>query len=189
MLDFIDKGGRNMEFPKLETERLKLVQVTKDHIESFYEIMSRDEITKYYGMDSLKSIEEASRIIESFERTFNNNRGIRWGIVTKDKGEFIGTLGLNNLNKWSKKAEIGFELHPSYWKKGYTSEAVKEIIRYSFDEIGLYRMGAVTYPQNSPSILLLKKLGFSEEGKLRGYLYQGNQSHDALIFSLLQPEL
>ncbi|WP_037592639.1 GNAT family N-acetyltransferase [Sporosarcina sp. D27] len=177
-----------MKFPELETERLKLVQVTKDHTKSFYEIMSRDEVTKYYGMDSLKSIEEASQIIESFESTFNNNRGIRWGIVTKDKGEFIGTLGLNNLNRWSKKAEIGFELHPSYWKKGFTSEAVKEILKYSFDELGLFRIGAVTYPQNDPSILLLKKLGFSKEGTLRGYLYQGNRSHDALMFSLLQPE-
>ncbi|UOR12672.1 GNAT family N-acetyltransferase [Halobacillus amylolyticus] len=177
-----------MKFPELETERLKLVQVSKEHIKSFYEIMARDEVARYYGMESLKSIEDASQIVESFQNTFENRRGIRWGIVIKETEDFIGTLGLNNLSTWSKKAEIGFELHPSHWKKGFTSEAIKAVLKYSFDELELYRMGAITYPQNEPSILLLRKLGFTEEGLLRGYLYQNNQSHDALIFSLLQTE-
>jgi ribosomal-protein-alanine N-acetyltransferase len=177
-----------VEFPILETERLKLVQVENEHSQSFYDIMSRDEVTKYYGMDSLQSVEEASKIVGSFKKTFKSNRGIRWGIVLKDSGDFVGTLGLNNLSTWSKKSEIGFELHPSHWNKGITTEAIKEVLRFSFKDLGLFRMGAITYPQNEASIQLLKRLGFTKEGSLRGYLYQGNQSHDALIFSLLSTE-
>ncbi len=177
-----------MEFPELETERLKLIQITQEHVKSFYEIMSRDEVTKYYGMDSLQSMDEAAQIIDSFASTFNSNRGIRWGIVSKEQNELIGTLGLNNLNRKSRKAEIGYELHPSYWNKGITSEAVHKVISYSFNELALHRMGAVTYPQNEPSILLLQKFGFVKEGVLRGYLYQNNHSHDALVFSVLQSE-
>lgn len=45
--------------------------------------MSKDEVTKYYGMDSLKSIDDASKIVESFQKTYESNRGIRWGIVLK----------------------------------------------------------------------------------------------------------
>jgi ribosomal-protein-alanine N-acetyltransferase len=177
-----------MEFPELETNRLKLVQVKEEHTQSFFEIMSKDEVTKYYGMNSLKSIEDASKIVESFQQTYESKRGIRWGIVLKETGDFVGTLGLNNLSTWSKKSEIGFELHPSYWNKGITTEAVKEVLRYSFEDLELFRMGAVTYPQNEPSIQLLQRLGFSKEGLLRGYLYQNNQSHDAFIFSLLRTD-
>lgn len=177
-----------MRFPELETNRLKLVQVKVEHTQSFFEIMSKDEVTKYYGMDSLKSIEDASKIVKSFQSTYENKRGIRWGIILKDTGDFVGTLGLNNLSTWSKKAEIGFELHPSHWNKGITSEAVKEVLRYSFEYLELFRIGAVTYPQNEPSIQLLNRLGFTKEGLLRGYLYQNNQSHDSLIFSLLGSE-
>ena len=177
-----------MGFPELETNRLNLVQVKEEHTKSFFEIMSKDEVTKYYGMDSLKSLEEASKVVESFQSTYENKRGIRWGIVLKDTGDFVGTLGLNNLSTWSKKAEIGFELHPSHWNKGIASEAVKEVLRYSFENLELFRIGAVTYPQNDPSIHLLNRLGFTKEGLLRGYLYQNNQSHDSLIFSLLSTE-
>ena len=46
-------------------------------------------------------------------------------------------------------------------------------------------MGAVTFPANVASIGLLKKNGFMEEGKLRSYLFQNGQSHDALVFSML----
>lgn len=175
-------------FPVLETERLHLVQITKEHVESFYSIMSQEEVMKYYGMNSLKNIDEAQRIIDSFENTYRSRRGIRWGITLKETDEFAGTLGLNNLNLWSKKAEIGFELAPLHWNKGISTEAVTEVLRYAFGELNLYRVGAVTYPQNKPSIQLLKRLGFSKEGLLRGYLHQNNQFHDAFIFSLLRTE-
>jgi len=177
-----------MVFPELETNRLKLVQVSPVHAKSYYNIMSRDDVTKYYGMDSLKTIEEAEHVISSMQNTFDTKRGIRWAILLKDDDTFIGTLGLNNLSFSGKKAEIGYELHPTYWNKGITTEAVKEVLRYSFNEIKLFRMGAVTYPQNEASIHLLEQLGFKKEGELRGYLYQNQQNHDAFIFSLLRRE-
>ena len=177
-----------MRFPELETNRLELVQINEEHTQSYFEIMSKDEVTKYYGMDSLKSIDDASKIVKSLQNTYESKRGIRWGIVLKETGDFVGTLGLNNLSTWSKKAEIGYEIHPSHWRKGITTEAVKEVLRYSFADLDLFRIGAVTYPQNEPSIQLLRRLGFAKEGLLRGYLYQNNQSHDALIFSLLKRE-
>ncbi|MDN7242411.1 GNAT family protein [Planococcus sp. N028] len=177
-----------MEFPTLETERIDLVQIGQQHVAPFFDIMSRDEVTKYYGMDSLMSPEEAVRIIGSFQTTFELNRGIRWGIVLKENGRFAGTIGLNNLNIHGKKAEVGYELHPDYWGKGLIREANEAVMEYAFTELDLFRIGAVTFPDNTASSSLLKKLGFMEEGRLRGYLYQRHQSHDALVFSLLKPE-
>ncbi|WP_396266072.1 GNAT family N-acetyltransferase [Halobacillus salinarum] len=130
-----------MAFPALETKRLNLVQVSEEHTESYFEVMSNAEVTKYYGMDALQHREDAVQIIDSFQKTYESKRGIRWGMVLKATGEFVGTLGLNNLSTWSKKAEIGYELHPSHWAKGLTTEAVKEVLRYAFEELDLYRMG------------------------------------------------
>jgi [ribosomal protein S5]-alanine N-acetyltransferase len=181
-------GGELMLFPILETERLHLIEIGQQHSQKYYEIMSLDEVTRYYGMENLKSVEEAEKMIDSFKNNFLSNRGIRWGIILKENQQFIGTVGLNNLNLPNKRAEIGYEIHPDYWRKGFTSEAVKEVLRYSFEELGLYRIGAVTYPENIASSSLLKKLGFKEEGLLRGYIYQKNRSNDAFIFSLLRTE-
>ncbi|MDN7228402.1 GNAT family N-acetyltransferase [Planococcus sp. N064] len=177
-----------MEFPALETERLGLVHIGQQYADSFYHIMSREDVTRYYGMDPLINVQEAAAVIESFQTLFESKRGIRWGITLKENGEFIGTIGLNNLNVRAKKSEIGYELHPDYWRKGLMQEAVQAVLLYAFDHLDLVRMGAVTFPDNGASSRLLKKLGFMEEGKLRSYLYQGGQSHDALLFSLLKSD-
>lgn len=177
-----------MEFPVLETARLRLIQIQPEHIDAFFNILSKDEVTEYYGMDSLEDRFVAEKMIAAFQVGFESQRSYRWGLQLKETGDFIGTIGLNNLNTAAKKSEIGYELHPDYWRRGLAKEAVREVLRYSFVELGLYRMGAVTYPANEASSGMLKKLGFQQEGTLRGYLFQRGKSHDALIFSLLQPE-
>lgn len=177
-----------MIFPLLETERLRLNTVKESDVARFFDIMSRDKVTEYYGMDSLRYEEEAVEVIRSFDLSFKVNRGIRWAIRIKETNQFIGTIGLNNLNPKAKKAEIGYELHPDYWRQQLMQEAIHSVLNYAFTELDLYRIGAVTFPENTSSNRLLEKLGFTVEGKLRGYLYQQNQSHDALIFSLLKPE-
>ncbi|MDP5275414.1 GNAT family N-acetyltransferase [Chengkuizengella axinellae] len=177
-----------MDFPILETTRLDLVKIDKEHVQAYYEIMSKSEVTQYYGMDSLKNIEEAAKIIEFFENSFESKRGIRWAMILKETNQFIGTLGLNSLNMGTKKSEIGYEIHPSYWGKGITAEALTEVLTYSFQEFDLFRIGAVTFPDNIASNRLLEKLGFTNEGKLRGYLYQNEQPHDAFIYSILKTE-
>ena len=67
-----------MDFQELATDRLALVHIETHHTESFFEIMSRDEVTKYYGMSSITEIGQAENIIESFRQTFESGRGIRW---------------------------------------------------------------------------------------------------------------
>lgn len=177
-----------MEFPILNTQRLTLTKVEESDAVRFFDIMSRDEVTVYYGMDSLTYQEEAVEIIRSFDAIWSANRGVRWAIRLKENNEFIGTIGLNNLNKKAKKTEIGYELHPDYWHQSYAQEAIHVVLTYVFTELDLYRVGAVTFPENTASNRLLEKLGFTLEGRLRGYLHQRNQSHDAYMFSLLKTD-
>lgn len=177
-----------MGFPGLETERLKLVEVEGDHIERYFEIMSRKDVMEFYGMPPLADREQAATIVRSFREKFEKKKGMRWGILRKDTENFIGTVGLNNLNTYSRKAEIGYELHPEHWRKGYTSEAVKAVLSYAYQELGLFRIGAVTFPENEASSRLLTRLGFKEEGLLRGYLYQEEKNYDAIMFSILREE-
>lgn len=177
-----------MDFPLLETERILLNRVEEDDAGRFFEIMSRDEVTIYCGMDSLVHPEEAIEMIRSFQTSFDVRRGMRWAIRLKETGDFVGTIGLNNLYMGSKKAEIGYELHPDYWRQGLTQEAIHGVLSYAFAELGLYRIGAVTFPENKSSNRLLEKLGFTREGRLRGYLHQRNQSYDAFVFSILRTD-
>ena len=177
-----------MTFPILETKRLKLIEITHQHVEYLYEILSLEEVTRFYGTNRFTLPVEASRLIDMFHKNLLDKRGIRWGIKLKENQRIIGTIGLNGLQLQNKRAEIGYELHPSYWRKGFGEEAIKEVLRFSFIQLGLFRIGAVVYPENEASINLLLKLGFTKEGLLRGYIHQNEQFHDTYVLSLLKPD-
>ena len=177
-----------MTFPILTTSRLRLAEVEPVHASALFEVFSNPDVVKYYGMDPMYELAQAKKIIEHFKSTYELKKGIRWAITINDGNRFVGTIGLNNLALGMKKAEVGFEIHPDFWRSGITSEALQAVLDYSFEELGLHRMGAVTFPANSASSGLLKKNGFKEEGKLRSYLFQNGHSHDALIFSILHTE-
>lgn len=174
-------------FPLLETERLLLKEIVEEDAESIFNTFSNHDVTRYYGQDSLTSIEQAKELIRFFNKSYNEKRGIRWGMQIKGGTEMIGTIGYNLWSPKHRRAEIGYEIHPQYWRKGYATEAVSEIISYGFNELNLTRIGAVVFLENQGSNDLLKKLGFEIEGVLRNYMYQNGVPYDTNVYSLLNP--
>ena len=173
-------------FPILETERLLLREIIKEDAQDIFNCFSNDEVTRYYGQDTLTSVVQANQFVEFFAKNYIAKRGIRWGIEVKGKPGIIGTIGFNSWLSKHKRAEIGYELHPDYWKKGYATEAVSEVISYGFRELELTRIGAVVFIENKASNDLLIKLGFEKEGVLRKYMYQNDVPFDTNVYSLLK---
>lgn len=173
-------------FPKLETERLLLRAITKDDAEGIFDCFSNENVTRYYGQETLENLEQAEAFVEFFSNSYKEKRGIRWGIERKGTQGIIGTIGFNAWSPKHKRAEIGYEIHPEQWRNGYTSEAVLKVLRYGFDELGLTRIGAVVFIDNEASSNLLTKVGFQKEGVLRGYMYQNGKAHDTYVYSIIK---
>ncbi|WP_339254101.1 GNAT family N-acetyltransferase [Sporosarcina sp. FSL W8-0480] len=173
-------------FPTLETDRLLLRELTNEDAEGVFACFSNDDVTRFYGQETLKSIEEAKKIVDFFSKSYIEKRGIRWGIERKETKGIIGTIGFNNWLSKHKRAEIGYEIHPDHWKKGYTSEAVSEVLSYGFDVMGLTRIGAVVFIENEASNKLLEKVGFQKEGVLRNYMYQDGKAYNTNVYSLIK---
>ncbi|MCL4340850.1 MAG: GNAT family N-acetyltransferase, partial [Candidatus Thermoplasmatota archaeon] len=53
-----------------------------------------------------------------------------------------GTACLWNMDLESDIAELGYELHPEYWRKGIMTEALEALIRWAFQEFELNRIEA-----------------------------------------------
>ncbi|QXE00580.1 GNAT family N-acetyltransferase [Terribacillus sp. DMT04] len=177
-----------LTFQKLETKRIVLDQVKMQDAPYLFATLSNENVTQFYGMDPLQSIEEAERVISSFRCGLQEGRVIRWGMYCKEAGRFLGTIGLHQVNRSNMRAEIGYELHPDHWKKGFANEAMQAVLRYCFEEIELLRIGAMVYPENTASASLLEKQGFQREGLLRSYYYHGGKTHDAHVYGLLREE-
>ncbi|MFT8322149.1 MAG: GNAT family protein [Bacillus sp. (in: firmicutes)] len=175
-------------FPSIETERLVLRKLTKADAEGIFACFSNEEVIRYYGQQPLEMLEQAEGFVDFFTKNYHEKRGIRWGIEQKGKKGIIGTIGFHSWLPKHQRAEIGYELHPDYWRKGYAVEAITRIISYGFKEMDLTRIGAVVFLENKASNQLLAKLGFQQEGILREYMYQNGVAYDTNIYSLLKDD-
>ena len=173
-------------FPKLETERLRIREIVHSDAQAIFNCFSNKDVTRYYGQDPITDLGQAEQFVEFFAKNFKEKRGIRWGIELKVNKELIGTIGFNAWSPKHKRAEIGYELHPHYWRKGYATEAVQQVISHGLYGLGLTRIGAVVFPENTASNELLIKLGFEKEGILKNYMYQNGVAHDTNVYSLVK---
>ncbi|MCF2946431.1 GNAT family N-acetyltransferase [Paenibacillus tarimensis] len=173
-------------FPTIETKRLKLRELRLEDTLDLFHYFSKDEVTKYYDLDSFTELSQAENLITNWQERFNNEQGIRFGITLNNEDHVIGTCGFHNLSRKHFKAEIGYELSPEYWRQGIMREVLDAILIYGFEDLGLNRIGALIDPNNISSRLLLEKSGFKEEGILNEYYYKQNRFVDAVIFSKLK---
>jgi [ribosomal protein S5]-alanine N-acetyltransferase len=173
-------------FPTLETDRLRLREIINDDAKDIFACFSNELVTQFYGQETLVHIKQAEAFVDFFANSFKEKRGIRWGIEIKGEPGLIGTIGFNAWSPKHKRAEIGYEIHPDYWRNGYTFEAVTKVVQYGFNELGLTRIGAVVFTDNSASNRLLAKAGFLQEGILRDYMHQNGKAYDTYVYSILK---
>jgi len=177
------------EFPQLITDRLILRQMTLYDVEFYFSHFNNDKIVEGCCFLGPKNLEAAKEELELYcIKSFQENRGIRWGIVRKGDNELIGTCGYYDWNKTAHRAEIGYDLEPSYWGQGIMTEALLAMLEYGFGRMGLNRVQAIIDSKNARSMKLVRRLGFKKEGVLRQNSYFKGQFRDDVCFSLLKGE-
>lgn len=120
----------------------------------------------------------------------------QFAIVLLSEDRFIGTCGIrlartidgstNRPAAW--EASIGYELDSRFWGHGYATEAVRAILTFGFEELGLHRIWAHCLAENTASIRLLERIGMRREGHLRESEWQHGRWHDTLIYAILAHE-
>ncbi|HYK72793.1 MAG TPA: GNAT family protein [Pseudoneobacillus sp.] len=83
---------------------------------------------------------------------------------------------------------MAYDLGKAYWRKGYMSEILESLIQFSFEKVGFHSVEALTNLDAIPSMNLPMKVGFKEDGILRGYAAHEDHYVDQRCFSLLKHE-
>ena len=65
------------------------------------------------------------------------------------------------------------------------SEALRALLPWGVDQMGLRRVEALVHPENTPSLALLQRLGFEVEGRQRQSGAWGGQRHDLVMLGWL----
>lgn len=173
-------------FPRITTERLVLRQITLDDAQALFEINTNDEVLKYLDFLRMQTIEDARLKIDKHTIAVETNDSIIWAISTKENSKLIGTICLFHFKKEHFRGEIGYILHPDFWRKGILLEGMNAVINYGFDTLNLHSIEAIVDPENVASIELLEKNKFVREAYFKEDFYQKGKFLDTAIYSLLK---
>jgi ribosomal-protein-alanine N-acetyltransferase len=176
-------------FPWFETARLVLREMTIADLDFYFHHFNDEKIVEGCAFPGPENVEGARKELELYcTGLFKEDKGARWGIVTKAQGILVGTCGLYNWKKTSRSAEIGYDLEPAYWGRGIMTEALRTIVKYGFQEMNLNRVQGLVDAENQRSLNLLERLGFKREGVFRQRTYFKGRFHDDVCLSLLHEE-
>jgi RimJ/RimL family protein N-acetyltransferase len=103
-------------------------------------------------------------------------------------GELIGNCGVRKAAMDAHEADIGYELSPEHWGKGYASEAARAIVEFGFSELGPHRIWAWIIAENTGSAHVLEKLGMQREGRQRNKEFFKGRYWDTLHYGILEDE-
>lgn len=174
-------------FPSLETERLRLREISSADADDLFAIHGNPELMRFFGCDPLADVAAALDLVATFAKWRTDpNPGIRWAIQPCECDSLIGTCGLFKWNRAWQTCSVGYELSASAHGKGYMREALRKSLSWGFANMDLNRIEAFIHPDNSRSIRLARSLGFQEEGRLREGAFWAGQHHDMLLLSLLR---
>lgn len=172
--------------PLIETEHLKLRNFRSEDAREYYLYHNNPYTIRYYDWKP-NTLAEALDDIKLIISCYKDLSYIRWAITLKETDTIIGDCG---LVLGEQKGEISYILNQKYWGHGFMAEAINAIISVYFRETDVYRIQALSLPENKSSNKLLQKLGFRKEGLLKKYGHNmiTNQYIDLQMWATLKEE-
>ena len=144
----------------LKTERLLIRPWRQSDIDDFYSYASVDGVGQMAGWKPHESKEESKIILDMFishKKTF----------ALEYQGKVIGSVGIEKYNEThfpefenKKCREIGYVLSKEYWGQGLMPEALKEVIRFLFENANLDVIFCGHFLWNEQSHRVQEKSGF-----------------------------
>lgn len=170
--------------PILETERLRLDPLQPEDVEHIYPIMGEAEVLAYWDVPEADDPDMVAEVVRGHVEAMQNGRSMQWTMRALDNGRFIGSSGLTEIDRRHRRAEVAVVLRREVWGQGYALEALRTVVAFGAAN-GLRKLSARTHLGNRRSEEPLEKLGFKEEGLLRGHILKDGERRDCRLFGLL----
>jgi RimJ/RimL family protein N-acetyltransferase len=145
----------------LQTERIRLVPLSDEHLEHEVELDSDPEVMRYLGRARTRAEVEVmhGRRLAAAKRVAG--LGFWAGFV---EGAFVGWWILEPPERADQgpiegQAELGYRILRRHWRKGLASEGARELIRHGFEDLGLTRIFAETMAVNAGSRATMAAIG------------------------------
>ena len=169
----------------LKTRRLRLRPPTRADIPQVQQYAVREEFYRYLDMavPTLASVEQyLETLIRAWEQPLGTERV--YAIEPKETGRLAGLIRIAIHGDDRGKGNIGFSLDSDYQGRGYATEALAEVVRLGFEELGLHRISATVDTRNEASWKVLERAGFRREKRMAGNQSIRGMAADSYLYGI-----
>lgn len=174
--------------PSLTTERLLLRPFLSTDSARVYEVCQDREIaSRTRNIPHPYPESAASDWVAGHVDLWRAGEAAIFAICPTEGGPLVGAVGLE-INQQDHNAELGYWLARSSWGCGICTEAVGAVIRFGFEELGLFRVHSHFMTRNPASGRVMEKNGMRHEGSLRSHVRKWGVFEDIEVYGLLRSE-
>jgi RimJ/RimL family protein N-acetyltransferase len=188
-------AGRSVLEGPLHTERLTLRPATADHADATWKYRQLESVNEWLAgspedLDGYRALfGEPARLATTVLVTLGHDPA----------APIIGDLMLRREDAWAqvdvadqargRQAELGWVLDPACTGHGYATEAVRELLRYCFQDLGVRRVSANCFLENDSSWRLMERVGMRRElHGVRESLHRSGRWLDTVGYAILDDE-
>jgi len=177
---------------RLITERLIIRDPLPTDITDWHRLIS-DSKTMYYLPGIITcSLEESQQNLDVAvnEASSSNRTKYFFAIEHKETGAVIGSVGytVTGATPLGKIVGLGYFMLPEFHGKGIMPEAVREVIRFAFEENGVYRISTGCLAENVASERVMQKCGMFREAEFKCHTWHDGRMKDRVEYRLLRDE-
>ena len=173
----------------LETARLILRRAQLSDAQPMFDNWASDpEVTKYLTWPTHENVDTTRWVLDSWIKGYDSDAYYQWIITLRGDDQPIGSISVVSMDERMEKAEIGYCIGSAWWHRGFTSEAMRAVIDYLFDEVGMNRIEARHDPRNPHSGGVMRKCGMQYEGTARAADRNNQGICDACHYAILASE-
>ncbi|MEY8749173.1 GNAT family N-acetyltransferase [Alkalicoccobacillus gibsonii] len=163
-----------------------LRELKQKDLEKIYQSLDNEEILYMTGTKKTFTFEQ---VVNHYEACQKDEARHDLAICLTENDEMIGDLAIVEIEEDNRKAGFRISLHQTtILGKGYGTEAVKQALAFTFNELKLNRLQLEVYSHNLRGYYAYKKAGFVEEGRLRQSLYMNGSYSDEIIMAVLRED-
>lgn len=138
---------------KVETKRLIIDDIRPEDRKDYFANISHDkEVLKTF-------ICIYQEDLETFDFSRYLGRDDIFAIRDKESQKLIGIFVECDVNEENKSLEVGYGFGSSFWGRGYATEALKGMLSYYFEQVGMRTVYASFFPENTASKHVMEKCG------------------------------
>ena len=142
------------------------------------EFYADEEVSKELWLPSNKDL-----WIPSFRKTLKD--GYYFTILAD--GEIVGDICLEDPSRCRSTYSVGFAVGRQYWGQGICTEALKQIVKFGFDELKLHKIVGDNDSDNPASGRVFEKAGFEKEGVFKEHVFKAGEYIDIIHWGIINP--